>query len=210
MLIGSSHAENLSGKGGERRQDTAGYPFLPSPGEGFFVYPFMPKNTKGKEKMKKIRMLSLVLALVLALCLFACAEKKEEPENPGQTETVTQAEENKIPNEGVWKDATYREDTEIGKGELEFDLVVKAEEYSVTFKIKTDEQNLGKALLGSKIEEGEDGAFGLYIKKVNGMTADYDVNQTYWSFCIVGEAQMTGVSSVEISGGEEFEWVLAK
>ena len=159
--------------------------------------------------MKKTRIISALLILVLCLALCSCGGKEvEEPKNTLEKETVTT--ENQIPAEGIWKDATYRTAKVLGQGKKEFDLKVVAEGKSLTFTVKTDEENLGKALLEAGIVEGEEGAYGLYIKKGDGMLADYDINQTYWSFCIDGEAQMSGVSSVTVSGGEEFELVLAK
>ena len=163
--------------------------------------------------MKQTKILSLVLALTLCLSLLfslaSCSEKAEEIKTTEEKQEVV-TQKNEIPAEGIWKDATCRSPKTLGEGKIQFILKVIAEEQTVTFTIKTNEENLGKALLESGMVEGEDGAFGLYIKKVNGMLADYDVNQTYWSFCIDGEAQMTGVSDVTLEGGESFELVLAK
>ena len=40
-----------------------------------------------------------------------------------------------------------------------------------------------------------------YVKKVNGITADYDVDQSYWGFYIDGEYAMTGVDGTSIEEG---------
>ena len=111
---------------------------------------------------------------------------------------------------GVWEDATYRSDKEFGEGSKTIEVEVKVEEQSVTFTIHTDAKTLGEALLAHKLIEGEDGPYGLYVKKVNGMLADYDVNQRYWSFCKGGTALMTGVDSTDIADGEHYEIVYAK
>ena len=57
---------------------------------------------------------------------------------------------------------------------------------------------------------GEDGEFGLYVKKVNGITADYDVDQTYWAFYINGEYAMSGVDKTTIAVGESYMFKVEK
>ena len=102
---------------------------------------------------------------------------------------------------GVWENATYRKDTEFGNGAKTVVVEVKAEDQQVTFTIKTDKDTVGAALLEHGLIAGEEGAYGLYVKQVNGITADYDVDQTCWSFYINGEYAMTGVDTTEITEG---------
>ena len=78
------------------------------------------------------------------------------------------------------------------------------------FTIKTDKENLGDALIEHNLVEGEQGAYGLYIKKVNGITADYDVDKHYWSISKDGTALMTGADGETIVGGEHYEITRAK
>jgi hypothetical protein len=68
----------------------------------------------------------------------------------------------------------------------------------VTFTIKTDKKTVGEALVENDLIAGDEGAYGLYVKKVNGIVADYDVNQSYWAFYINGEMAMTGVDMTDI------------
>ena len=105
---------------------------------------------------------------------------------------------------GVWENATYRKDTELGSGAKTVVVEVKAEDQQVTFTIKTDKDTVGAALLEHGLIAGEEGAYGLYVKQVNGITADYDVDQTYWSFYINGEYAMTGVDTTEITEGATY------
>ena len=105
---------------------------------------------------------------------------------------------------GVWENATYRKDTELGSGAKTVVVEVKAEDQQVTFTIKTDKDTVGAALLEHSLIAGEEGAYGLYVKQVNGITADYDVDQTYWSFYINGEYAMTGVDTTEITEGATY------
>ena len=116
----------------------------------------------------------------------------------------------KVKAEELWENAAYTSDKTFGEGKTTIEVEVKAEEKSVTFTINTDKENLADALLEHKLVEGEDGPYGLYIKKVNGILADYDVNKAYWSLCKGGEMLMNGASDTKISEGEHYELVYAK
>ena len=92
--------------------------------------------------------------------------------------------------------------TETGAGQKTFTLeVVPMEGESKTFTVTTERAMVGDALLDEKLIEGEPGAYGLYVKKVAGILADYDVDQTWWSLYINGEYAMTGVDSTPVEDG---------
>ena len=110
----------------------------------------------------------------------------------------------------LWENAEYLEDTELGEGTLTIELEVKVEDRSVTFTIHTDAATLGEALLENELVDGEMGAYGLYIKTVNGMTADYDVDASYWSLTKGGEYLMSGADTTDITDGEHYELVWTK
>ena len=139
--------------------------------------------------MKKNLTITLSLVLVLMLCLASC---------------------NTIDAEGLWEEATYRKDMTFGKGETTVQLEVKVEDQSVTFTVNTDKDTLGEALLEHGLIEGEEGAYGLYVKKVNGIRADYELDGAYWGLYKNGEMCMTGVDSTEIANGEHYEFVYSK
>ena len=105
---------------------------------------------------------------------------------------------NSVDKTGLWENATYLQDTEFGEGAKTVTVEVKVEEQTVTFTINTDKKTVGEALVENKLIEGDQGAYGIYIKKVNGITADYDIDQSYWAFYINGEMAMTGVDSTDI------------
>ncbi|MBQ4036935.1 MAG: DUF4430 domain-containing protein [Clostridia bacterium] len=157
------------------------------------------------------KLLSVLLVLCMLLSLAACGtdsqETKETPATAQGTETAAPTE---IPAEGLWKDAKWRQSVTLGEGQKEVKLTVKAEDQSIVITVKTDEKLLGTALVALGIVEGEEGPYGLYIKKVNGILADYDVDQTYWGFYQNGNYMMTGVDTTEIAGGESFELVRTK
>ena len=79
--------------------------------------------------------------------------------------------------------------------------VVTTDGETTTFTITTEKATVGEALLDEGLIEGEDSAYGLYVKKVNGILADYNVDGTYWSFYINGEYGMTGVDSTPVEDG---------
>ena len=152
----------------------------------------------------KTKLIAILLTLITLLTMVSCAAEKEEPQEPKTLETET------VIASDLWAKATYKEDQTLGSGNKTVTVKVVADGSYVTFTLKTDKENLGDALLDSGLAEGEDGAYGLYIKKVNGILADYDVDQTYWSFQVGGEAQMNGVSDFKIVGGESVELVRTK
>ena len=135
-----------------------------------------------------IRISAVLLALLLCLSLVACGAKRE----------------------GVWEDATYTTDKTFGNGDKTVTLTVSAEDQEVTFTIKTDEETLADALLAHDLIEGEDGAFGIYVKKVNGITADYDVDKSYWSLEVNGEMSFVGASYVTVEDGASYAFTRAK
>ena len=120
---------------------------------------------------------SIALVFVLIVSLVACAT---------------------VDATGVWENATYLKDMEFGKGEKTVTVEVAVEEQLVTFTIHTDKDTVGAALLEHGLIDGEQGAYGLYIKVVNGMTADYDIDQSYWAFYVNGEYGMSGVDMTDI------------
>ena len=140
-----------------------------------------------KNKVKTL--LIAVLCIMMLACMTACS--KEEAT-------------------GLWADAKYTEDTELGKGSKTVKVVVEAEDKKITFTIHSDETILGDALTEAELIEGEEGPYGLYLKKVNGMLADYDVDQTYWGFYQNGEYMMTGVDMTEFTDGDQYELVRTK
>lgn len=152
--------------------------------------------------------LALILALLLSLCLFAC--KKEPAETPENGGSNAAAEGGTIAPEGLWANATYLEDTSFGEGAKTVTVKVVVEGKSVTFTIKTDANTLGEALLAHGLVAGDQGDFGLYIKYVNGIRADYDLDKRYWNFTKNGEYMMTGADMTEIADGEAYEFTYSK
>lgn len=130
--------------------------------------------------MKKI--LSLLLCFVLVLSLAACGTPDSQQEFTPVTDGET-----------------------IGEGAKTFPLEITDKDgNTVHVTVNTDEETVGAALVALNLVEGEDSDFGLYVKAVNGITADYDVDGTYWGFYINGEYAMTGVDQTPIVDGETY------
>ena len=110
----------------------------------------------------------------------------------------------------LWKDAIYTEDTALGEGDTEFILNVSAGGRMVTFTIRTDKAILGDALLELGLIEGEPGAYGLYVKRVNGIEADYEKDRHYWALWINDDYAPAGVDQTEISEGVHYTFERAK
>ena len=113
-------------------------------------------------------------------------------------------------NVSVWEKATYTEDTVLGSGSKTFTLVVQAEEKEVTFIVKTDKETVGDALMEQNFISGEQGAYGLYVKIVNGIEADYNKTKSYWAFNENGKGLMTGVDGEKITENAHYEFVYVK
>ena len=150
--------------------------------------------------MKKIitgRVFAILLALIFVLSasfsLVSCLNENDDDIKESETPVSTSAE--------------TPEDKRITIT-LE---VVGPDGSSKEFVIKTDpENNLRKALEGEGLISGEEGAYGLYVKVVDGITADYDVDQSWWGLYKDGEMLMTGVDTTPIADGDHFELVYSK
>jgi len=132
-----------------------------------------------KQKIQSIT--TVFLSLILILSLASCQTK--------------------VSKTGLWEDATHRADKEFGKGSKTVVVEVAAEEQTVTFTIHTDKETVGAALMEHDLIAGDEGQYGLYVKIVNGITADYDIDRSYWAFYINGERAMTGVDLTPIDEG---------
>lgn len=117
---------------------------------------------------------------------------------------------NSVEKTALWESAIYLNDTELGDGENTVVVEVKAEKKIVTFTIKTDKKTVGAALFEHKLIDGDEGEYGLYVKTVNGITADYDVDKSYWAFNINGEYATSGVDTTEIKEGVTYQLVYTK
>ncbi len=113
---------------------------------------------------------------------------------------------NDVKAEGLWKNATYRSDCELGDGAKTVEVKIEAVEESITLSIKTDKDSLADAMKEHDLLVGEN---GLYTT-VNGITADWDEDQSWWMLCKDGEATNFGADDAPVNGGEKYAFIYTK
>lgn len=55
--------------------------------------------------------------------------------------------------------------------------------------------------------QGQEDAYGLFIYSINGVTADYSVDQSYWAIYVNGEYGNYGIDTQPVADGDEFAFV---
>ena len=129
--------------------------------------------------MKK-RLLALLMCAALVLALAGCTSaKKDEGSAPTKEE------------EGA-----------------AFTLkIVHGDGTEVTKDVTTHKDTLGEALLDEGLIAGEEGAYGLFVKTVDGETVD-DAKEQWWCLTRGGQQVNTGVDSTPVEDGATFEFTL--
>lgn len=141
---------------------------------------------------RALRLLSLLLCTVLiaAMALLATGCDNEQAggeETPAQTTAPTPT-------------VTVR-----GEGSTAFFFHVTDPSGAETrFEIHTDKTVVGDALQELGLIAGEEGAYGLYVKTVNGVTVDYASDGKYWAFYVNGAYAASGVDVTEIMAGATY------
>jgi len=160
-----------------------------------------------KTNLKSFVALFLCMVLIAATALIAtgCQEQKETPDT---TDAQTTAADTTV---GDTTDAEGDGKTVLGEGETQFTFtVVDKDGNETSFIINTDKKTVGEALLEHKLIEGEEGDFGLYVKKVNGIEAVYEKDKTYWAFYVNGEYAMSGVDMTDVEEGASYSFKVEK
>ena len=144
------------------------------------------------KRAKKALSLIFCMVLIVAMALFTtgCNDKA--------TNKTTAA-------------ASTEAATVLGEGNKVFPFsVVELDGTATQFEIHTDEETVGAALLKLELIVGEEGPYGLYVKEVNGISADYEKDKVYWAFYVNDEYGMTGVDMTEIEDGKNYSFRIAK
>lgn len=89
-------------------------------------------------------------------------------------------------------------------------VVTDLEGKETTFEYSSSAASVGEALVAEGLIEGHETEYGLYIDTVNGITADWDADQTYWAFYINGEYATTGIDGTEIVADTTYGLTLTK
>lgn len=144
--------------------------------------------------IKKVLSLLVCIVLIAAMALVSsgCKDKATKVSNEPTTQSQTVVK-------------------ELGEGKTSFDFEVTDKDGNLEkFVISTDKTVVGDALKELGLIEGDESEYGLYVKKVNGIVADYDLDKTYWAFYIDGEMAPTGVDSTEIEAGKTYAFKVSK
>lgn len=166
----------------------------------------------------KIKSMLLCMMLIMAMAVTAvgCGSNKEVTGTISSETTAQVSAEQAEGTEEAAVDTESVESTEtsaivLGEGNTKFTFVViDADGNETDFEIHTDKETVGEALLDENLIEGDDGEYGLYVKTVNGVTADYDTDQIYWAFYINGEYATTGVDSTPVTEGDTYSFKVEK
>ena len=137
--------------------------------------------------MKIIKITAAFIALIMIFTLGACGETKKDVLPTSDSASVEPVQS---------KTFTFE--------------VVDANGNKTELSVMSDIKILGEALQTLGYIKGEQGPYGLYIKEVNGITADYDTDGTYWAFYINGEMSMKGVDQTEIVDGDVYSFRVEK
>jgi hypothetical protein len=133
--------------------------------------------------------LSLALIILLSLAAFTGCGGKTAGVSPSPSQSSGQA-------------------ADVGAGETVFPFEVTDSEGNITkWNVHTNETTVGAALLEVELIAGEKSEFGLMVKEVNGVTADYDKDKAYWAFYVDGEYATAGVDTTDREQGRAYSFV---
>lgn len=161
---------------------------------------------QGKRSRKLLScILCMVLIVAMALFMTGCNGGTGTGDNGNPSAAAGDA--GSQADHGAAGGDTQAERKQLGEGSTTFlFMVVDKEGNETSFEIHTDKETVGEALLELELIAGEEGEYGLYVKTVNGITADYDKDGTYWAFYINGEYASTGVSDTAITEGDSYSF----
>lgn len=87
--------------------------------------------------------------------------------------------------------------------------VVNSQETSTLYEVKTDAEYLIGAMddADGLTYDGSEGEYGFTVSAINGETADFNVDSSYWAFYVNGEYCNYGVSEQPVNDGDAFQIV---
>ncbi|MBQ2893520.1 MAG: DUF4430 domain-containing protein [Oscillospiraceae bacterium] len=144
--------------------------------------------------MKNKKLLIALIAFVAVVALMVGVWFATRPEAPETTDPTATTE-------------TGTSDPDMAK--LKFTvIVVHADGTEKTFNYETTGGYLGPILVEEGLIEESDSS-GLY-NTVDGVTADWNVDQSWWAFYIGDEMAMYGMNDAAIHDGDVFKLVYTK
>ena len=160
----------------------------------------------------------LIAAMVMAM---AGCEKKDASASSTSTEASTEAsvetsteastEETSVEAsvEASAETSTEASVEEAATASFKF-IVVDKDGNETSFDLTSDKETVGDALKEAGLIEGTESDYGLYVTKVNGIEALYEVDGTYWAFYINGEYAATGVDATDLEDGATYSFKVEK
>ena len=106
---------------------------------------------------------------------------------------------------------TFREKPVEGSKTITIE-VVDNNQQSKTYSVKTDAEYLRQAMDEAEglTYEGSEGPYGYSISAVNGIVADWNVDQSYWAFYVNDQYCNYGVDSQPVNDLDAFKIVYTK
>ena len=147
----------------------------------------MPKEKEKERNSDKMKKFNKILSLILVLALTAAALLSLNACGEKEKDPL---------DDGVKKTITVTVVDDKGESEV--------------FTITTTKTRLRGALEQENLVQGDESEYGLYVKFVNGIRADYDKDGAYWSFSKDGVMLMTGIDDTVISDGDKYEITYTK
>lgn len=134
--------------------------------------------------MKTTKLLAILLALAMVFSLMAagCAPAEAPKDTQGETTGDTTGDAATFTVEVTHKDGTVK-----------------------TFTYPVSDKNLGPILVEQKLAVESDSP-GMYTT-IDGETADWSVDQSYWCFYIGDEMAMKGMNDTPVKAGDVFKLV---
>lgn len=148
-------------------------------------------------------LLALLISLMMLLCICGCSEKESPKDDADAVATTADTTADTAADDSA--------ETVVGEGSTSFKFTVTDDDGKDTvFTVKTDKTTVGEALQNAGLIDGEEGAYGLYVKSVNGIVADYDKDGKYWAFYVDGKYALTGVDKTDIEDGVSYAFKIEK
>ncbi len=146
-------------------------------------------------KGRKKEVLFMMILIIMLYTSYGCSKTNQIETNQTKQEQETMTDNIKV----------------LGEGQTKFMFsVVDKDGKESKFEINTDKKTVGEALLDVDMISGDKGEYGLYVKTVNGITIDYNVDKAYWAFYVNGEYGTAGVDMTEIEEGKTYSFRIEK
>ena len=103
----------------------------------------------------------------------------------------------------IWQQS--RPEAESGNKHIIVEVIHKDAAHTV-FEYQTEHGYLGDLLLETGLITGTTGEYGLFVETVDGETADYSADQSWWQLSCNGERAQTGADSIVLHDGDQYVW----